>query len=51
MKKINNNENYKKAESYINENSKLKVDKLLKKYNTSLEEISIVKVDDRLNKY
>ena len=51
MKKNNNNEYYKKVESLIKEDSKLNVDKLLKKYNTSLEGISIVEVDDRLDKY
>ena len=31
MKKINNNENYKNVESFIKEDSKLKLEKLLKK--------------------
>ena len=50
MKK-NNNENLKNTEKLILEDSKLNIDKLLKKYNTSLEGISVVDVDDRINKY
>ena len=50
MKKTNN-ENLKNTEKLIIEDSKLNIDKLLKKYNTSLEGISVVDVDDRINKY
>ncbi len=50
MKKINN-ENYKKTEKLIKERSKLSVDRLLKRYNTSLDGISIVEVDDRIKEY
>lgn len=51
MKKVNNNENYKVVEKLIKENSKLKIDKLLKKYETSLNGISVVDEDERLEKY
>ena len=51
MKKINNNENYKITENLIKENSKLKIEKLFKKYDTSLDGISVVDVDDRIEKY
>jgi len=50
MKKTNN-ENLKNTEKLIIEDSKLNIDKLLKKYKTSLEGISVVDVDDRINKY
>ena len=50
MKKTNN-ENLKNTEKLILDDSKLNIDKLLKKYNTSLEGISVVDVDDRINKY
>ena len=50
MKKTNN-ENLKNTEKLILEDSKLNIDKLLKKYKTSLEGISVVDVDDRINKY
>lgn len=50
MKKTNN-ENIKNTEKLIIEDSKLNIDKLLKKYKTSLEGISVVDVDDRINKY
>ena len=50
MKKINN-ENLKNTEKLIIEDSKLNIDKLLKKYKTSFEGISVVDVDDRINKY
>ena len=51
MKKANNNEIYKIAENFIKENSKIKLEKLLKKYDTSLDGISVVDVDDRIEKY
>ena len=50
MKK-SNNDNLKNVENLIIENSKLKLDTLLKKYNTSLEGISIVEIDDRIENY
>ena len=50
MKK-SNNENLKNVDNLIIENSKLKLDTLLKKYNTSLEGISIVEIDDRIENY
>ena len=51
MKKVINDENYIKTERLIKENSKLKLDELLKKYNTSLEGISAAEVEDRIEKY
>ena len=50
MKK-DNNENFKNTEQIIIENSKLKLDEVLKKYETSLGGISVVDVDDRIEKY
>ena len=50
MKKINK-ENYNNVENLIKENSKLKLDKLLKKYETSLEGLSVVEIDDKIEKY
>ena len=49
MKKVINDENYIKTERLIKENSKLKLDELLKKYNTSLEGISAAEVEDRID--
>ena len=51
MRKVKITENQKNTESLIKENSELKLDKLLKNYNTSLEGISIVEVDDRIEEY
>ena len=39
------------AENLLIEHSKLKIDKLLKRYNTSLDGISIVEVEDRIEQY
>lgn len=50
MKKSNNIE-FINLENSIKENSKLKIDKLLKKYNTSLNGISIVDVEEKIEKY
>ena len=51
MKKANDNENYKITENLIKENSKIKLEKLFKKYNTSMDGISVIEVDDRIEKY
>lgn len=51
MKNLNKNENYKNTEKDIIENSKLKLDKLFRKYNTSIEGISVVEVEDRIEEY
>ena len=51
MKKINKDENNVNIEKIIKENSTIKLDNLLKKYNTSQDGISIVEVEDRLEKY
>ena len=51
MKKVKISENQKNTESLIKENSKLKIEKLLKNYNTSLEGISVVELDDRIEQY
>ena len=45
------NENIKITEDLLIENSKLKLDKLFKKYGTSQEGISITDVDDKLEEY
>lgn len=50
MGKINN-ENLKNAEKLLKEDSKLKIEKLLEKYGTSLEGISIVDVDEKIDQY
>ena len=50
MGKINT-ENLKNTENLLKEDSKLKLDKLLKKYETSLEGISVVDVDEKLEEY
>ena len=42
------NENIKNTENLLIENSKLKLDRLLKKYETSQEGISITDIDDKL---
>ena len=46
-----NNEKVSITEKLLKDDSKLSVDKLLKKYHTSLEGVSIVDVEDRLFKY
>ncbi|MCR5146048.1 MAG: magnesium-translocating P-type ATPase [Clostridia bacterium] len=51
MKKIKITENQKNTEMSIKENSKLKLEKLFEKYNTSLEGISVVELDDRIDEY
>ena len=51
MKKVKYNKNYRNTEEIIRENSKLKLDKLLKKYNTSLDGISVVDVDEKIEMY
>ena len=45
------NENIKITENLLIENSKLKLDKLFKKYGTSQEGISITNIDDKLEEY
>ena len=50
MKKIDNSESN-KIEKSIKEDSQLKLDKLLKKYKTTMDGISVVEVDDRIEKY
>ena len=51
MSKVNNEKDYEKVENKIKENSKLNVDKLLKKYKTSLDGISVVEVEERMEEY
>ena len=51
MKKAKISENQKNTEILLIENSKLKLEKLLNNYNTSLEGISVVEVDDRIEEY
>ena len=51
MRKFRSKENNNNTENEIKENSRLKLDKLLKKYKTSIEGISVVEVDDRLEEY
>ena len=51
MKKVKINENQKNTESLLKEKSKLKLEKLLQNYNTSLEGISIVELDDRIEEF
>ena len=50
MKKFDN-ENLKKLEKLILEDSKLNIDKLLKKYESSLDGISIIDEEERIEKY
>ena len=50
MKK-SDNENLKKIETSILEDSKLNIDKLLKKYESSLDGISIIEEEERIDKY
>ena len=50
MKKIEN-QNIKNLEKSIIDNSKLEINKLFKKYETSLNGISVVFVDDKIEKY
>lgn len=45
------NENQRNTESLLKANSKLKLEKILEMYNTSLEGISIVELDDRIEQY
>ncbi len=51
MKKVKINENQKSTESLLKENSKLNLEKLLQNYKTSLEGISIVELDDRIEEF
>ena len=51
MKKEIINEKQKLVESNLKENSKLDVEKLFQKFNTSYAGISIVEVEDRLDQY
>ena len=51
MSKVNNEKDYEKVEYKIKENSKLNVDKLFKKYKTSLDGISVVEVEERMEEY
>ena len=48
MKKI---DNFNGVEALLLENSQLSVDKLLERYNSSLDGISVVDVDDRIEEY
>ena len=50
MAKINN-ENFKNTEKLLKENSKLKLETLFKRYETSMDGISVAYIDDRLEKY
>ena len=49
--KNTNNENLKNIESLIIKDSKLNLEKLLKKYDTSLEGISIINEEEKIEKY
>ena len=51
MSKVNNEKDNEKVEKKIKENSKLSVDKLFKKYKTSLDGISVVEVEERMEEY
>ena len=51
MKKNNISEKTKMVEKELRDNSKLEVKKLFEKFNTSYEGISIVELDERLEKY
>ena len=51
MKKENFNEKTKIVENILRENSKLDINKLFEKYETSYNGISIVELDDRIEKY
>ena len=51
MKKILDNERSINIEKEIKENSKLKLEKLFKKYETSLDGISVVNIDEKIEKY
>ena len=51
MSSVNNEKDYEKVETKIKENSKLNVDKLFKKYKTSLDGISVVEVEERMEEY
>ena len=51
MKTINLNEKQKMIEKKLKDNSKIKVEDLLKKYKTSMEGISVVEVDERIEEY
>ena len=48
---MKNNEKSTNVEKELKENSKLKLDKLLKKYETSLDGISVVEIDDKIEEY
>lgn len=50
MAKVNN-ENFKRTEKLLKENSKLKLETLFKRYETSMDGISVAYIDDRLEKY
>ena len=51
MKDVKDNEKSINVEKELKENSKIKVEKLLKKFDTTLEGISVVNIDDRIEKY
>ena len=51
MKKTNTKEKQKNIENILIENSKIEVKKLFEQFKTSYEGISVVEVDDRLEKY
>ena len=48
---MKNSEKSTNVEKELKENSKLKLDKLLKKYETSLDGISVVEIDDKIEEY
>ena len=50
MKDVKDNEKSINVEKELKENSKIKVEKLLKKFDTTLEGISVVNIDDRIEK-
>ena len=51
MKKASNSENHNNVEKKIKDESKLNIEKLLKRYNTSIDGIDVVDVDERLAEY
>ena len=51
MKINNNKENIKNVEKGLKESSKLQLEKLFKKYDTSIDGISKVNVDEKIEKY
>ena len=51
MKKIKNNEKFVSVEKEIKDNSKMKLEKLFKKYETSLEGLSVIDIESKIEEY